>query len=99
MRLTFTAVNLGRKPVPWRPVRPSSPQIYGPFPLGGSFPGGNFLGLGDARVDADRFARRSVLDIGTFDGFYSFLAEARGASRVVAVDNGSTWGGCALVSA
>ncbi|CAN5605011.1 hypothetical protein BH10ACT11_BH10ACT11_10870 [soil metagenome] len=29
----------------------------------------------------------SVLDIGAFDGFYSFLAEARGAKRVVAVDN------------
>jgi tRNA (mo5U34)-methyltransferase len=29
----------------------------------------------------------SVLDIGTFDGFYAFLAEARGAGRVVAVDN------------
>ncbi|MGH2954591.1 MAG: class I SAM-dependent methyltransferase [Solirubrobacterales bacterium] len=28
-----------------------------------------------------------VLDVGTFDGFYAFLAEARGASRVVAVDN------------
>lgn len=30
---------------------------------------------------------RAVLDVGTFDGFYAFLAEARGASRVVAVDN------------
>ena len=29
----------------------------------------------------------SVLDIGSFDGFYAFLAEARGAERVVAVDN------------
>jgi len=38
-------------------------------------------------VGADRFVGRSVLDIGTFDGFYSFLAEARGARRVVAVDN------------
>jgi tRNA (mo5U34)-methyltransferase len=36
---------------------------------------------------ADRFAGRSVLDVGAFDGFYSFLAEARGARRVVAVDN------------
>ncbi len=35
----------------------------------------------------DRFAGRSVLDVGAFDGFYSFLAEARGARRVVAVDN------------
>jgi tRNA (mo5U34)-methyltransferase len=30
---------------------------------------------------------RSVLDVGAFDGFYSFLAEARGARRVLAVDN------------
>jgi tRNA (mo5U34)-methyltransferase len=30
---------------------------------------------------------RTVLDVGTFDGFYAFLAESRGASRVVAVDN------------
>jgi tRNA (mo5U34)-methyltransferase len=29
----------------------------------------------------------AVLDVGTFDGFYAFLAEARGARRVVAVDN------------
>jgi tRNA (mo5U34)-methyltransferase len=40
-----------------------------------------------AVLGADRFAGRSVLDVGAFDGFYSFLAEARGARRVVAVDN------------
>jgi tRNA (mo5U34)-methyltransferase len=40
-----------------------------------------------AVLDADRFAGRSVLDVGAFDGFYSFLAEVRGARRVVAVDN------------
>jgi SAM-dependent methyltransferase len=33
------------------------------------------------------FSGLRVLDIGTFDGFYAFLAEARGAARVVAVDN------------
>ena len=33
------------------------------------------------------FAGMSVLDVGTFDGFYAFLAEHRGADRVVAVDN------------
>ena len=33
------------------------------------------------------FGGMSVLDIGTFDGFYAFLAEARGAGRVVADDN------------
>lgn len=38
-------------------------------------------------VFPDDLSGRSVLDVGAFDGFYSFLAEARGASRVVAVDN------------
>src|SRR5436309_12030161 len=33
------------------------------------------------------FAGMSVLDVGTFDGFYAFLAEHRGARRVVAIDN------------
>jgi tRNA (mo5U34)-methyltransferase len=40
-----------------------------------------------AVLGEDRFAGRSVLDVGAFDGFYSFLAERRGAGRVVAVDN------------
>jgi tRNA (mo5U34)-methyltransferase len=35
----------------------------------------------------DDCAGMSVLDVGTFDGFYAFLAERRGAERVVAVDN------------
>jgi tRNA (mo5U34)-methyltransferase len=35
----------------------------------------------------DDLRGRTVLDVGTFDGFYAFLAESRGASRVVAVDN------------
>lgn len=35
----------------------------------------------------DDFAGKRVLDVGTFDGFYAFLAEHRGADRVVAVDN------------
>ena len=41
------------------------------------------------RVSALRedFAGMSVLDVGCFDGFYAFLAERRGAERVVAVDN------------
>jgi len=30
---------------------------------------------------------KSVLDIGAFDGFYSFLCEHRGANRVLAIDN------------
>jgi tRNA (mo5U34)-methyltransferase len=41
------------------------------------------------RVSAllEDFAWMSVLDVGCFDGFYAFLAERRGAERVVAVDN------------
>ena len=35
----------------------------------------------------DLFQDARVLDVGAFDGFYSFLAEAKGAKRVVAVDN------------
>jgi tRNA (mo5U34)-methyltransferase len=35
----------------------------------------------------ESFEGLSVLDVGTFDGFYAFLAESRGAERVVAVDN------------
>jgi tRNA (mo5U34)-methyltransferase len=35
----------------------------------------------------DSFAGLSVLDVGAFDGFYSFLAEQRGARRVLAIDN------------
>jgi tRNA (mo5U34)-methyltransferase len=33
------------------------------------------------------FSGMGVLDVGAFDGFYAFLAEARGARRVIAVDN------------
>lgn len=33
------------------------------------------------------FRGMRVLDVGAFDGFYAFLAERRGASQVVAVDN------------
>src|SRR5437588_3210367 len=33
----------------------------------------------------DSFAGLRVLDVGAFDGFYSFLAEARGAKRVLAM--------------
>jgi tRNA (mo5U34)-methyltransferase len=33
------------------------------------------------------FSGMSVLDVGTFDGFYAFLAEHRGAEKVVAADN------------
>src|SRR5437667_3601082 len=35
---------------------------------------------------------QSVLDIGAWDGFFSFECERRGAARVVAIDD-YTWGG------
>jgi tRNA (mo5U34)-methyltransferase len=35
----------------------------------------------------ENLAGARVLDVGTFDGFYAFLAERRGAARVVALDN------------
>jgi tRNA (mo5U34)-methyltransferase len=35
----------------------------------------------------ESFAGDAVLDVGTFDGFYAFLAETRGAEPVVAADN------------
>jgi len=37
------------------------------------------------------FAGRTVLDIGAWDGYYSFLAERSGASRVLALDH-YAWG-------
>ena len=44
----------------------------------------------------ESFAGRSVLDIGAWDGFFSFEAERRGAARVVASDHyawhGAGWG-------
>lgn len=35
----------------------------------------------------ESFEGLSALDVGSFDGFYAFLSEARGAGRVLAVDN------------
>jgi tRNA (mo5U34)-methyltransferase len=44
----------------------------------------------------DDLTGKSVLDVGAWDGFYSFECERRGADRVVAVDsfswNGPGWG-------
>jgi tRNA (mo5U34)-methyltransferase len=51
--------------------------------------------LSRLRLPAD-LSGRSVLDIGAWDGFFSFEAERRGASRVVAADyyswHGAGWG-------
>jgi tRNA (mo5U34)-methyltransferase len=58
-------------------------------------------GLDDtrARVDILRLPDlrgKTVLDVGAWDGFFSFEAERRGAARVVATDSfawsGATWG-------
>ena len=52
-------------------------------------------GLADRLPELERtlpeMSGRSVLDIGAWDGLYSFLAEQRGASRVVALDH-YVWG-------
>jgi len=50
-----------------------------------------------ARIDlAGDLSGKTVLDIGAWDGFYSFEAERRGAARVVATDHyawhGAGWG-------
>ena len=43
--------------------------------------------LGQIRLPAD-LSGKTVLDIGAWDGFFSFEAERRGARRVVALDGG-----------
>ncbi len=35
----------------------------------------------------DDLTGKTMLDVGTFDGFYAFLCEHRGAARVLAIDN------------
>jgi tRNA (mo5U34)-methyltransferase len=51
-------------------------------------------GISEPQVPTDKlpsFAGKSVLDIGAWDGYYSFLAEQQGATRVVALDH-YAWG-------
>jgi tRNA (mo5U34)-methyltransferase len=51
-------------------------------------------GFAEPPVPTDKlpaFAGKSVLDIGAWDGYYSYLAEREGASRVVALDH-YAWG-------
>ena len=51
-------------------------------------------GLSELALRQDQlpdFAGRSVLDIGTWDGYYAYEAERRGATRVVALDH-YAWG-------
>jgi tRNA (mo5U34)-methyltransferase len=50
----------------------------------------------EAELDKIDFAGRTVLDIGCWDGYWSFYAERRGAARVLATDDASqNWTGSA----
>jgi tRNA (mo5U34)-methyltransferase len=49
-------------------------------------PGRADTGAQVARLHLPDLAGKSVLDVGAWDGFFSFEAERRGAARVVAVD-------------
>ena len=89
-RVVADVLSIGASVVDAERVRDSVPLWFHTFALA---PGIDTPGIARDHgyrlvvLDADRFADRSVLDVGAFDGFYSFLAEARGARRVVAVDN------------
>jgi tRNA (mo5U34)-methyltransferase len=49
-----------------------------------------------SELDKIDFAGKTVLDIGCWDGYWSFYAERRGASRVLATDDETqNWGGSA----
>jgi tRNA (mo5U34)-methyltransferase len=51
-------------------------------------------GFIEGELDKIDFARKSVLDIGCWDGYWSFYAERRGAARVLATDDsGQNWTG------
>ena len=50
----------------------------------------------EAELDKIDFAKKTVLDIGCWDGYWSFYAERRGAARVLATDDSSqNWTGSA----
>jgi tRNA (mo5U34)-methyltransferase len=89
-RVVADVLAIGAPPAVAERVRDSVPLWFHTFALapGVYTPGiARDHGYRLAVLGANRFAGRSVLDVGAFDGFYSFLAEARGARRVVAVDN------------
>jgi tRNA (mo5U34)-methyltransferase len=89
-RVVADMLPIGASPAHAERVRDSVPLWFHTFALAPGIytPGiSRDHGYRLAVLGADRFAGRSVLDVGAFDGFYSFLAEARGARRVVAVDN------------
>jgi tRNA (mo5U34)-methyltransferase len=50
----------------------------------------------EAQLDTIDFAGKTVLDVGCWDGYWSFYAERRGAARVLATDDSSqNWTGSA----
>jgi tRNA (mo5U34)-methyltransferase len=50
----------------------------------------------EAELDKIEFAKKTVLDVGCWDGYWSFYAERRGAARVLATDDSSqNWTGSA----
>lgn len=55
----------------------------------------NVIVLKNMKLDHD-LTGKTVLDVGAWDGFFSFEAERRGAKRILAIDshswNGSGWG-------
>jgi tRNA (mo5U34)-methyltransferase len=68
-----------------------------PLPHGVVTPGVNASARALSRLRLpERLDGRTVLDVGAWDGFYSFEAERRGAARVVASDSyswsGEGWG-------
>jgi len=67
------------------------------LPGGRITPGENHTAMYARRLQLPpRFAGKTVLDIGAWDGYYSFDAERRGAARVLATDHfcwsGGGWG-------
>jgi tRNA (mo5U34)-methyltransferase len=89
-RVTADLHAIGALPADAERVRDSVPLWFHTFALAPGIytPGiARDHGYRLAVLGADRFSGRSVLDVGAFDGFYSFLAELRGARRVLAVDN------------
>lgn len=50
-------------------------------------PSGDKALLENMRLAPDDLKGKTVLDIGAWDGFYSFEAEKRGATKIVAIDN------------
>jgi tRNA (mo5U34)-methyltransferase len=73
-------------------ARVSALSWHHSIPLGdGLVTPGRAHHFADLEATFPEFEGRSVLDIGAWDGYYSFLAERSGAARVVALDH-YVWG-------